>query len=295
MMNSMLSIDFSAITTVQKQQYLQGAIGPRPIAFASTIDGEGKPNLSPFSFFNVFSANPPLLIFSPARRVRDNTIKHTLENIKEVAEVVINVVNFDMVQQASLSSVEYPKGINEFEKSGFTAIASDIVKPFRVKESPVQMECKVIQIIETGTEGGAGNLVLCEVLKMHISNSVLNEKGSIDQEKIDLVARMGGNWYCRAFGDALFEVEKPVSSIGIGVDQIPSEFRNSVILSGNDLGMLGNVETLPMNAEIDHFIHSESYQTLLNHYQGKENQQHLLVKHLLNEKKVHEAWMVLLA
>lgn len=291
----MKSIDFSNISTVQRQQYLQGAVGPRPIAFASTIDHNGKPNLSPFSFFNVFSANPPLLIFSPARRVRDNTIKHTLENIKEVAEVVINVVNFDMVQQASLSSVEYPKGVNEFEKAGFTPIISDLVKPFRVKESPVQMECKVIQIIETGNGGGAGNLVICEVLKMHIAENVLDEKGVIDQQKIDLVARMGGNWYCRAYGEALFEVEKPVSSIGVGVDAIPSEFKNSTVLTGNDLGILGNVETLPTQTEIEAFHQTENYQNLIKRFEVKNKSRHLLVKHLLNEKKVHEAWMVLLA
>ena len=294
-MNSTLSINFSDINTVQRQQYLQGAIGPRPIAFASTIDQNGNPNLSPFSFFNVFSANPPLLIFSPARRVRDNTIKHTLENIKEVAEVVINVVNFDMVQQASLSSVEYSKGINEFEKAGFTPIPSDLIKPFRVKESPVQMECKVIQIIETGTEGGAGNLILCEVLKMHIATEVLNEKGVIDQQKIDLVARMGGNWYCRAFGAALFEVEKPVSSIGVGVDEIPSDVRNSKILTGNDLGMLGNVENIPTASEIEAFKQTETFQKLQTQLAGKENWKQIAAQQLLQKKKVAEAWQILLS
>ena len=294
-MNSTLSINFSDINTVQRQQYLQGAIGPRPIAFASTIDQNGNPNLSPFSFFNVFSANPPLLIFSPARRVRDNTIKHTLENIKEVAEVVINVVNFDMVQQASLSSVEYSKGINEFEKAGFTPIPSDLIKPFRVKESPVQMECKVIQIIETGTEGGAGNLILCEVLKMHIATEVLNDKGIIDQQKIDLVARMGGNWYCRAFGAALFEVEKPVSSIGVGVDEIPSDVRNSKILTGNDLGMLGNVENIPTASEIEAFKQTETFQKLHNQLAGKENWKQIAAQQLLQKKKVAEAWQILLS
>lgn len=291
----MLSFEFDQLTTVQRQQLLQGAIGPRPIAFASTIDSNGNPNLSPFSFFNVFSANPPLLIFSPARRVRDNTTKHTLENIKEVPEVVINVVNFAMVQQASLSSVEYPKGVNEFEKSGFTTLASEVVKPFRVKESPVQMECKVEQIIETGTEGGAGNLIICRVVRMHVSESVADTKGGIDQQKIDLVARMGGNWYCRAHGDALFEVEKPVTTIGIGVDQLPESIRWSPVLTGNHLGMLGNVEHLPALDAIEAFRSSSIFADMQKLFGHLEHWKHHAAVHLLDRRQTADAWKLLLS
>jgi flavin reductase (DIM6/NTAB) family NADH-FMN oxidoreductase RutF len=233
------------IKTAQLHGYLLGAISPRPICFASTIDREGRPNLSPFSFFNVFGAKPPILIFSPARRVRDNTIKHTLENIYATNEVVINVVNYNMVQQTSLSSCEYPKGVSEFEKAGFTPIASDMVNPFRVKESPVQLECKVLRVVETGEEGGAGNLVICEVVCMHIDDNVLDKDGRIDPNKIDLVARMGGDYYCRASGDALFEVPKPNASLGIGIDALPEAVRKSTILTGNHLGMLGNCTEIP--------------------------------------------------
>ena len=240
----MISIDPKEISTGKLHGYLLGAIAPRPIAFASTIDADGNPNLSPFSFFNVFGANPPILIFSPARRVRDNTTKHTLENALETKEVVINVVNYDIVQQMSLSSTEYAKGVNEFEKAGFTMLNSDKIKPFRVAESPVQFECKVKDVIFTGDEGGAGNLIICEVVKLHISEAVLADDGSIDQHKIDLVARAGGSYYTRA-RDGFFEIPKPISTLGIGVDSIPSEIRNSTILTGNNLGMLGNVEQLP--------------------------------------------------
>jgi flavin reductase (DIM6/NTAB) family NADH-FMN oxidoreductase RutF len=220
----MLTLDPKTLTPVQIQGYLQGAIGPRPIAFASTVDAQGNPNLSPFSFFNIFSANPPILVFSPARRVRDNTIKHTLINCQDTREVVINVVNYAMVQQMSLSSTEYPDGVNEFIKAGFTAVPSHVVKPYRVQESPVQLECKVNEIIALGTEGGAGNLILCEVVKIHINEAVLDAKGTIDPQAIDLVARLGGNWYSRA-NAGLFEVEKPLATLGIGVDAIPSFVR----------------------------------------------------------------------
>ena len=231
----MVTIDPKSIPTAQLQGYLQSSVGPRPIAFASTIDSNGVPNLSPFSFFNVFSANPPILVFSPARRVRDNTIKHTLQNAEATREVVINVVNYDMVQQTSLSSTEYPEGVNEFLKSGFTPIPSTIVKPYRVKESPVQFECKVTQIIALGTEGGAGNLILCEVVKLHIDESILDSNGAIDQHKIDLVSRLGGNWYSRS-NEGLFEVEKPLNTMGVGVDAIPVSIRASDYFAGNDLG-----------------------------------------------------------
>lgn len=227
------------------QQYLQGAIGPRPIAFASTVDAQGTTNLAPFSFFNVFSSNPPILVFSPAYSGRDGSAKHTLLNVKDVPEVVINVVNYDMVEQMSLASSPYPKGTNEFIKSGFTPLDSIRVKPKRVKESPVQLECRVNEIKELGKEGGAGNLIICEVIQIHINEGVLDAQGFIDQSKIDLVSRMGGNWYARANGEAMFEVEKPIVTCGIGVDQLPISVRQSKLLNGNDLGRLGNVEKLP--------------------------------------------------
>ncbi len=244
----MLTVDPKEISTGQRHQYLLGAVGPRPIAFASTVDENGRPNLSPFSFFNVFSANPPILIFSPARRGRDNTVKHTFLNSKATKEVVINIVNYKMVQQMSLSSTEYAEGVNEFEKAGFTMLKSDLVKPFRVAEAPVQFECKIKEVVELGQEGGAGNLVICEVVKMHFDEEILDENGQIDQHKIDLVARMGGNWYSRA-NMGMFEVPKPLSSLGIGVDQIPENIRSSKVLTGNDLGKLGNVEALPNEEE----------------------------------------------
>ncbi len=236
------------LTTAKLHGYLLSAVAPRPIAFASTIDAEGNPNLSPFSFFNVFSANPPILIFSPARRVRNNTTKHTLENAQVTREVVINVVNYDIVQQMSLSSTEYAKGVNEFEKAGLTMLESDLVKPFRVAESPVQLECKVNDIVALGNEGGAGNLIICEVVKLHMDDAILDEKGSIDQEKLDLVSRAGGSYYSRARA-GFFEIPKPLSTLGIGVDALPEQVRNSSVLTGNDLGMLGNVEALPNKDE----------------------------------------------
>ncbi len=251
----MLSLNASELSTQKIHQYLLGSIGPRPIAFASTIDKNGNRNLSPFSFFNVFSANPPILIFSPARSGRTAGTKNTFDNVNEVAEVVINVVNYDIVQQMSLSSSPFEKNIDEFIKAGLTPLKSDVVKPYRVKESPVQFECKVNQIIELGQSGGAGNLVICEVLRLHIKESILDKDGMIDQKKIDLVSRMGGNWYCRANEQSMFEIEKPISSIGIGVDQIPPYIRTSKFFSGNDLALLAGVESIPypenfINAEI---------------------------------------------
>jgi flavin reductase (DIM6/NTAB) family NADH-FMN oxidoreductase RutF len=245
----MLSILPSEVSVQQIHQYLLGSVGPRPICFASTIDKDGNRNLAPFSFFNVFSANPPIAVFSPARSGRTGTNKHTYENVKEVPEVVINVVTYEMVHQMSLASSPFEKGVDEFLKSGFTPIASDLVKPARVAESPVQMECVVKQVMELGEGGGAGNLIICEVVKMHINEAFINESGAIDQTKIDLVARMGGNWYCRAHGDALFEVAKPLTTIGIGVDALPAHIRLSEYLNGNELGMLGNLEHLPTEAE----------------------------------------------
>ena len=284
----MLSINPKEISTQKLHGYLLGAIAPRPIAFASTIDVDGNPNLSPFSFFNVFGANPPILIFSPARRVRDNTTKHTLQNALATKEVVINVVNYDIVQQMSLSSTEYPQGINEFEKAGFTMLPSHKIKPFRVAESPVQFECKVNDVIFTGEEGGAGNLIVCEVVKVHISEDVLDENGAIDQHKIDLVARAGGSYYSRA-RDGFFEIPKPISTLGIGVDAIAKDIRNSTILTGNNLGMLGNVEQLPSEETVNNF--------------GKEHPQfiglettkkHTFAQEFLKENDVESAWKVLL-
>ncbi|APX99161.1 flavin reductase family protein [Lacinutrix venerupis] len=276
------------ISTAKLHGYLLSAVAPRPIAFASTIDANGNPNLSPFSFFNVFSANPPIMIFSPARRVRDNTTKHTLENAENTKEVVINVVNYDIVQQMSLSSTEYAAGVNEFEKAGLTMLKSDIVKPFRVAESPVQFECKVNNIVKLGTEGGAGNLIICEVVKLHINDEVLNENGSIDQEKLDLVSRAGGSYYSRAKA-GFFEIPKPLSTLGIGVDALPENIRNSNILTGNDLGLLGNVETLPTKAEIKAYVNMHDNITL------NEIEKHKKAQNLLSFGDVESAWKVLLS
>jgi flavin reductase (DIM6/NTAB) family NADH-FMN oxidoreductase RutF len=275
------------------QGYLQSAIAPRPIAFASTKDKNGKPNLSPFSFFNIFSSNPPILVFSPARRVRDNTIKHTLINCEETREVVINVVNHAIVQQMSLSSTEYPDGINEFAKSGLTAIPSEIVKPYRVAESPVQFECKVNEIIPLGNQGGAGNLIICEVVKIHINDAVLDEKGAIDQNKIDLVSRLGGNWYSRS-NQGLFEVEKPLTTLGIGVDTIPDFVKKSAVFNGNDLGKLGNVEALPTQEEITIFVQQNfAVKGVLS--SDDEMKIHQKAKEYLNNNDALSAWKVLLA
>jgi flavin reductase (DIM6/NTAB) family NADH-FMN oxidoreductase RutF len=289
----MLSISPKDITVAQLQGYLQGAVSPRPIAFASTIGANGKPNLSPFSFFNVFSANPPILIFSPARRVRGNTTKHTLQNAQETKEVVINVVNYDIVQQMSLSSTEYAQGVNEFVKAGLTPIPSEIVKPYRVAESPVQFECKVSQIIELGQEGGAGNLIICEVVKIHINEAVLDQDGNIDQFKIDLVSRMGGNWYSRS-NQGLFEVPKPISTLGIGVDNIPNFVKNSPVFDGNDLGMLGNIEALPSEEEIVIFV-NENFAVKGVLSSDDEHKVHLKAKEYLNNQDILSAWKVLLA
>ena len=288
------------LPTAKLHSYMLSAIAPRPICFASTVDEKGNVNLSPFSFFNAFGSNPTTLIFSPARRVRDNTIKHTLENAVATREVCINVVTYEMVYQTSLASVEYPKGVDEFKKAGFTPIPSDLIKAPRVKESPVQIECRVRDIIETGTEGGAGNLIICEILRMHITEDVLGEDGMIDQRKIHLVARMGRDWYCKAFGDALFEVEKPNTKIGIGYDAIPEAIRLSSILTGNNLGQLGNIEILPGADEIAAFVAANrELEEILHRLQAdRENldaQKHLMAKHLLEQNRTADAWKVLLA
>lgn len=292
----MLTIDPKELAVPALHAYLLGAVAPRPIAFASTLDEEGNPNLSPFSFFNVFSSNPPILIFSPARRGRDNTTKHTYENAKVVRECVINIVNYDIVQQMSLASVEYAKGVNEFVKAGLTPIASDVVKPFRVKESPVQIECKINDVIELGTNGGAGNLVICEVLRIHIDEKILDEKGNIDPHKIDQVARLGGDWYARV-RPGLFEVAKPNVKIGIGVDQIPSDIRLSKILTGNHLGQLGNVEALPDETSVNEYKLTELADLFIefeNDQASLEIELHKRAAALLDAGDVQQAWLTLL-
>lgn len=289
----MISISPSEISAMDLQGYLQSAVAPRPIAFASTIDLDGNPNLSPFSFFNVFSSKPPILIFSPARRVRNNTLKHTLINCESTKEVVINIVNYDMVQQTSLSSTEYPDGVNEFEKAGFTQLSSMLVKPFRVAESPIQFECKVNEIIALGTEGGAGNLVICEVIKIHINENVLDENGKIDQYKVDLVSRLGNNWYSRV-NAGLFEVEKPLTTLGIGIDQIPNFVKENKIFDGNDLGKLGNVENLPTLEEINIFVEGNfKVKAVLS--SDDKDKIYAKAKEYLNKNDALSAWKVILA
>lgn len=289
----MVSLNPQDLTTGVLHSYLLSAVAPRPIAFASTIDTDGNSNLSPFSFFNVFSANPPILIFSPARRVRDNTTKHTLDNVEAVKEVVINVVNYDLVQQMSLTSTEYPKGTNEFEKAGLTMLASDQIKPFRVAESPIQFECKVNEVVKLGTEGGAGNLVICEVVKLHITEDVLNEDQTINQEALDLVARAGGSYYSRA-NKGFFEIPKPLQTLGIGVDNMPEHIRNSMILTGNNLGMLANVEALPSKDEVNKFVEdiSERYPDIKT---ASHREKHKLARNYLSYGDVKSAWKLLLS
>lgn len=293
----MLRIDPKDIPQPKLHQYLLGSVGPRPIAFASTIDTEGRPNLAPFSFFNVFSSNPPILIFSPARRGRDNTTKHTLENARATRECVINVVNYNIVEQMSLTSTEYAEGISEFSKSGLTPLASEMVKSFRVAESPVQMECKVKDIIELGQGGGAGNLIICEVVLMHISEDVLDADGRITPQKIDLVARMGGHWYSRS-NEGLFQLPQPTTQIGMGYDQIPADIKNSKILSGNDLGKLAGAEKLPDETSVNEFKLTELAEIFIeleDNQTALEQKLHQLAKDQLNLGKVNEAWMTLLA
>lgn len=282
----MLSINPQDIPIQQLHGYLLGAVAPRPICFASTVDGEGNVNLSPFSYFNVFSANPPIMIFSPARRIRDNSTKHTLENILKTKEVVINIVSHAMVHQVSLSSTEYAKGINEFTKAGFTELASEKVKPPRVAEAPVQFECKVNDVIALGEEGGAGNLIIAEVVQMHIDETILDNDGKIDPIKIDTVSRLGGNWYSRAKA-GLFEVEKPISTLGIGVDVLPESIRSSKILTGNDLGMLGNVEKLPTVEEI--------LELKITSEKGNSEEIHKKAQRILADGNPEEALLLLLA
>ncbi|MFN9111217.1 MAG: flavin reductase family protein [Bacteroidota bacterium] len=290
-------MDLSQLSPAQKQQWLQHAVAPRPIALASTIDKEGNVNLSPFSFFNLFSSNPPIVIFSPARRVRDNTTKHSLENILVVPEVVINIVDFDLVQQTSLSSCEYPKTINEFDKAGLTMEAATLVRPPMVKESKIKLECKVIEVKPLGTEGGAGNLVICEVLRMHVDASILNEEGTmIDQRKLHHVARLGGDWYCKVDEGNLFVVEKPNVKLGIGMDALPAAIRNSKVLTGNHLGQLANVHEYP---KIDAAFEDNRLKQIVQYYSVNPDEMdkelHIYAKDLLEAGKVMDAWQILLA
>lgn len=284
------------LTPADAQNYLQHAIAPRPICFASTIDKEGNVNLSPFSFFNLFSSNPPIVIFSPARRVRDNSTKHSLQNVEEVKEVVINIVDYDMVQQTSLASCEYPKGSNEFLKAGFTEEKATLVSPPMVKESKIKLECKVVEIKPLGTQGGAGNLVICEVLCMHIDDSILNADNKIEQTKLQHVARLGGNWYCKVDESNLFKVAKPHTQLGIGIDALPHGIRNSKILTGNHLGQLANVNEMPV---VEPSFNDDKLKNIIQYYsinpEDMDNVLHTYAAKLLDEDNVHDAWQVLLA
>jgi len=281
----------SELPVPKLQMYLQSAVAPRPIAFVSSIDANGNVNLSPFSFFNMFSMNPPILIFSPSRRVRDNSTKHTLQNVLEVPEVVINIVSYSIVEKISLASCDFPKGTNEFVKAGFTEVKSELVKPPRVAESPVSFECKVNEVIPLGKEGGAGNLVICEVLLMHIEDDILDADGRIDPNKLDAVARMGQDYYCRASGENVFVVPKPNEKVGIGIDLIPLKIRNSTVLTGNDLGRLGNIEKLPTEVAIKQFQDQNLWRDVSS--KGEE-ELHRLAQQYLKDGKVEAAWKTLL-
>lgn len=269
------------------QAWLSHAIAPRPVAFVSTIDKGGNVNLSPFSFFNVFSTRPPVVVFSPARSGRTNTTKNTHDNVLEVPECTINVVTHSMVHQMSLSSSEYPKGVNEFVKAGFTMLPSESVRPPRVKESPFQMECKVLEVKELGDGPGAGNLIIAEIIRFHVSEDVLNEKGLIDQRKLDLVGRAGANWYVRASGHGLIEVLKP-AGLGMGVDALPDDIRNSQILTGNNLGQLGNAAAYPAKEDLEQYKTSHPQK-----FKSREELHHK-AKELLEQGRVDEAWKVLM-
>lgn len=289
-------LTLSELKPVDKQYYLQSVVAPRPICFASTIDADGNVNLSPFSFFNIFSSHPPVVIFSPARRVRDNTTKHSLQNVLEVPEVVINIVTYDIVQQASLSSCEYPKGTDEFIKAGFTKEAATRVKPPMVKESKAKLECKVLEVKSLGEEGGAGQLVICEVLVLHLDDSLLTADKKFDQEKLDLVARLGGDWYCRVNSENLFQVPKPNVKLGIGIDVLPEGIRHSRILTGNHLGQLANVHEMPV---VEPSFDDSHLKSIIQYYSinpaEMEKELHLYAATLLDAGKVSEAWQVLLA
>ena len=288
----MITIDPRETPLAKVHSLFQGVVAPRPIALVSTIDKEGNINLSPFSFFNIFSIRPPILVFSPSRSGRTNTTKHSYENILEVPEVVINIVNYDMVEQASLASVEYPKGVNEFSKTGLTPVASTEVKPPRVGESPASFECLVRQVIPLGDQGGAGNLIICEVVLAHLKEDILDDQGRIDPQKVDAVARMGDNYYCRAHGEGIFVIPKPNAKMAVGLDQIPEGVRRSKILTGNDLGRLGNIEKLPDRAEIEKVKGHPEVERALGEGEGSVHQ---LAQKMIRENKTEEAWKVLMA
>jgi flavin reductase (DIM6/NTAB) family NADH-FMN oxidoreductase RutF len=290
-------LDLKNLSPAERQNFLQHAIAPRPVCFASTIDAAGNVNLSPFSFFNLFSSNPPIIVFSPARRVRDNTTKHTLQNVLQVPEVVVNICDYNMVQQVSLASCEYPKGTDEFVKAGFTKAPSQLISPPRVKESPVQLECKVTEVKSLGTQGGAGNLVIAEVLLMHINDAILDEsKTMIDQTKLHHIARLGGDWYCNVNSSNLFKVAKPNVQLGIGVDALPASIKNSTVLTGNNLGQLANVHTMPF---VEAAFYDEKLKNIIQYYainpDEMEQELHRYAKELLSAGKLHEAWQVLLS
>jgi flavin reductase (DIM6/NTAB) family NADH-FMN oxidoreductase RutF len=288
--------DLSQLTTAEKQYYLQHVVAPRPICFASTIDKDGNVNLSPFSFFNLFSTNPPVVVFSPSRRVRDNTTKHTLQNVLEVPEVVINIVSYGMVQQTSLASCEFPKGVDEFIKSGFTKEPATIVKPPMVKESKAKMECKVLEVKSLGEQGGAGNLVICEVLRMHIDDFLLDENKNFDQTKLEHVARLGGDWYCHVSKENLFKVSKPNIKLGIGFDALPEGILHSKILTGNHLGQLANVHEMPV---VQPSFDDEHLKNIIQYFSVNpdemERELHQYAARLLDEGRIDDAWQVLLA
>lgn len=294
----MASIDPKSVSTAHFHSVLLTAVAPRPIAFASTIDKKGNVNLSPFSFFNAFSANPPILVFSPARRVRDNTTKHTLENVLKVPEVVINIVDYPIVEQMSLASTEYGDEVNEFVKAGFTEVASEKIKPPRVKESPVAFECKVLEVKPMGDEGGAGNLIICEVVLAHVQDHLLNEDNKLDTTKLDLVARMGGNWYTKTNRETMFEIPKPLTTMGIGFDQLPDHVRNSTVLTGNNLGRLANVEQLPTKEEVLTIANEPEVSAILENFgddeEGLDRELHLLAQKYLLSDQTNEAWQVLM-
>ncbi|MGI8601183.1 MAG: flavin reductase family protein [Chitinophagaceae bacterium] len=288
--------NLAELKPAERQYYLQHVIAPRPICFASTIDKDGNVNLSPFSFFNLFSSNPPIVIFSPARRVRDNSTKHTLQNVEEVPEVAINIVTYDMVQQTSLASCEYPKGVDEFIKAGFTKEPATVIKPPLIKEAKAKLECKVIEVKSLGEGGGAGQLVICEVLNLHIDDSLITADGKLDQTKIELVARLGGDWYCRVSKESLFQVPKPNVELGIGVDALPESIKQSKILTGNHLGKLANVNELPViqpSYDDDHLKNIIQYFSI--NPADMEKELHTYAAKLLDENKIQEAWQVLLA
>ncbi len=284
------------LKAAEKQYYLQHVVAPRPICFASTIDSEGNVNLSPFSFFNMFSANPPIVIFSSARRVRDNSTKHTLQNVLDIPEVVINIVSYDMVRQTSLASCDYPKGVDEFLKAGFTKEKAELVRPPMVKEAKAKLECKVLEVKSLGEVGGAGQLVICEVVCLHIDDDLLTEDRKFDQRRLELVARLGGDWYCKVTPGSLFEVEKPNTQLGTGIDTLPASIRDSRILTGNHLGQLANVMELPI---VDPAFEDAHLKSIVQYFSinpaDMEKEVHQYAAMLLNDGKIHDAWQVLLS